>query len=62
VTGRDTPPSEAPQPPMFDDEWYDDDQEPDRTCKNCGGTGGEPYDDYITPCEECDGEGYYWWL
>ena len=56
-----TPSSEAPQPPMFDDEWYDD-QEPDRTCKNCGGTGGEPYDDYITPCEECDGEGYYWWL
>lgn len=38
------------------------DVEEDTTCRNCGGVGGEPYDDYCTPCEECDGEGYYWWL
>lgn len=49
-----------PQPPMFDDE-RDDYEDEDNTCKNCSGTGGEPYNDYITPCEECDEEGYYWW-
>lgn len=41
-----------------DDDW----DEEDRTCPNCGGDGGEPFDDYCTPCEECDGEGYKWWL
>lgn len=35
--------------------------EPDLTCDHCSGTGGEPMDDYITPCEQCDGEGYRWW-
>jgi DnaJ-class molecular chaperone len=45
------------------DDWFDgQDEEPNNTCPNCHGTGGEPYDDGITPCEKCDGEGYLWWL
>ena len=46
-------------------EYLDDDDERaerDRVCPNCGGDGGEPFDDFCTPCEECDGEGYKWWL
>lgn len=31
-------------------------------CPHCHGTGGEPLDDFCTPCEECDGEGVKWWL
>jgi len=30
-------------------------------CPNCHGTGREPYDDYITPCDQCDSMGYEWW-
>lgn len=33
----------------------------DRTCPACSGTGGDPMNDYILPCEYCDGEGYLWW-
>lgn len=40
---------------------YDDDDE-DRTCEACAGSGGDPMNDGITPCEVCDGEGYKWWL
>ena len=43
----------------FDGE-YDDEE--DWTCQNCRGTGVDPWNDGILPCEECDGEGYYWWL
>lgn len=42
------------------DEYFDDD-EPDRTCQYCSGTGGNPWDDGITPCQKCNGEGYEWW-
>lgn len=35
--------------------------EPAATCTHCGGTGGDPWNDGITPCEHCDGEGYEWW-
>ncbi len=42
-----------------DDDYYDD--EPDRTCKTCGGDGGDPLSDYCLPCEDCGGEGYRWW-
>lgn len=31
------------------------------TCQFCNGTGGDPWNDGITPCEHCDGEGYEWW-
>ena len=31
------------------------------TCSHCSGTGGDPWNDGITPCEHCDGEGYEWW-
>ena len=42
------------------DDW--DDCEPrDTACRYCGGTGGDPWNDGITPCEHCDGEGYEWW-
>ena len=35
---------------------YEDDDE-DRTCPACGGDGGDPMNDYVLPCEYCDGEG-----
>lgn len=38
--------------------WED---EPDDECPYCHGTGGDPWNDGITPCPECDGEGYLWW-
>jgi DnaJ-class molecular chaperone len=45
------------------DDYYDDEDEyEDRTCSACSGTGGDPWNDGILPCEECDGEGYLWWL
>jgi phytoene dehydrogenase-like protein len=40
---------------------YDEDGGPD-TCPHCAGTGGDPYNDYILPCEYCDGEGVRWWM
>lgn len=41
---------------------YDEDDSPrDLTCTHCSGTGGDPWNDGITPCEHCDGEGYEWW-
>jgi hypothetical protein len=40
---------------------YFDDGEPDRECPRCHGVGGDPMDDYCTPCDHCDGEGYEWW-
>lgn len=41
---------------------YDEDESPrDLTCTHCSGTGGDPWNDGITPCEFCDGEGYEWW-
>lgn len=44
------------------DYWYGDDgPERDLTCRHCSGTGGDPWNDGITPCEHCDGEGYEWW-
>ena len=45
------------------DDRDDDDEfhERDRTCSHCSGTGGDPWNDGITPCEHCDGEGYEWW-
>jgi len=39
----------------------DDGPERDLTCTHCSGTGGDPWNDGITPCEHCDGEGYEWW-
>lgn len=51
-----------PDPERDDDYWDDDDgPERDTTCKHCHGTGGDPWNDGITPCEFCDGEGYEWW-
>lgn len=45
------------------DDGYDEDGFPlNRTCPHCNGTGGDPWNDGITPCEYCDGEGYLWWL
>lgn len=42
---------------------YDyDESEQDLTCPVCAGTGGDPWNDGILPCEHCDGEGYLWYL
>ena len=46
-------------PPMWPEEW--DDEYEDTICTNCGGSGADPWESFL-PCEECDGEGYYWWL
>ncbi len=43
----------------FDDD--DDFELSDGMCTCCSGTGGDPSNDGITPCPECDGEGYAWW-
>lgn len=43
------------------DYWDDDGPERDLTCTHCSGTGGDLWNDGITPCEHCDGEGYEWW-
>ena len=40
---------------------YDEDDSFDMVCPRCHGTGGEPMDDGITPCEHCEGEGYEYW-
>ena len=44
-------------------DYWDGDDGPERdlTCRHCSGTGGDPWNDGITPCEHCDGEGYEWW-
>ncbi len=42
------------------DEYFDDGPE-DRCCPRCHGVGGDPMDDYCTPCDHCGGEGYEWW-
>ena len=46
-----------------EEDYWDGDDGPERdlTCTHCSGTGGDPWNDGITPCEECDGEGYRWW-
>lgn len=41
---------------------YDDQEPADRFCPACAGTGRDPWNDYILPCEHCDGEGTAWWL
>lgn len=45
----------------LDDDW-DGDGDPvrDRTCRYCGGDGGNPWDDYISECPQCLGEGVEW--
>lgn len=43
------------------DGWDGEQHERDLTCPHCSGTGGDPWNDGITPCEFCDGEGYEWW-
>lgn len=46
-----------------EDHYFHDDegQVHDVTCRFCDGTGGDPWNDGITHCPECDGEGYAWW-
>lgn len=46
---------------MFYEDAYDLAEE-ETTCPHCDGTGGDPWNDFCTPCEFCDGEGYKWWL
>lgn len=45
----------------LDDDWDGDFEQRDRTCHYCSGSGGDPWNDGILPCEHCDGEGYEWW-
>lgn len=44
-------------------EDFEDEFEPqeDLTCEYCSGSGGNPWDDHITPCPKCDGEGHERW-
>lgn len=44
------------------DTEFDEQDAGDRACTYCSGTGGDPWNDGILPCPECDGEGYLWWL
>lgn len=44
----------------LDDDWDDDGPREDRTCAYCDGDGGDPWDDYITECPMCLGEGQRW--
>ena len=41
---------------------FEEEEEPGRECPRCHGIGGDPMDDYCTPCDRCGGEGYEWWL
>lgn len=50
------------EPEREEDDWDGDDSPRDLTCTHCSGTGGDPWNDGITPCEHCDGEGYEWWM
>lgn len=45
----------------LDDDWDGEFEPRDTTCHYCSGTGGDPWNDGITPCDHCDGEGYEWW-
>lgn len=49
-----------PEQEDYEDGDYDDYWE-DNTCPRCSGVGGDPMDDYCTPCDHCGGEGYEWW-
>lgn len=40
------------------DDDFDDDEVMQFTCSACAGT-GQDWD--LTPCQECDGEGFYYW-
>lgn len=45
-------------------QWFEENEEGglyddhDHTCQACNGT-GQDWD--LTPCQECDGEGFYYW-
>ncbi len=45
----------------YEDDDFDDGDE-DWICEYCAGTGGDRWDDGVTRCQHCDGEGYKWWL
>jgi hypothetical protein len=45
----------------FDDYYAEEAEGENVNCEYCGGDGGDPWNDGITECPECDGEGYYWW-
>lgn len=54
--------SQTPEPdPSEDYDYYNNDEWQDVTCPRCSGVGGDPMDDYCTPCDHCGGEGYEWW-
>ena len=61
------PVADAPELPVDFDGQSDDAGDDDggygmrNFCRHCSGTGGEPFDDFVTPCSHCDGEGYHWW-
>lgn len=48
-------PACSAEPLEFDDGY--DDYDEDRTCGYCGGTGGDPWNDYLLECPACLGEG-----
>lgn len=60
-----TPGRDVPEPVMECDQHFDGEcveSEIDDTCEACYGTGNNLWDDGITRCKKCGGEGYKWWL
>ena len=57
--GRPVPERDIADYEHGDEEWLGN--EPSATCAHCCGTGGDQWNDGITPCAFCDGEGYAWW-
>ena len=46
---------------MDDDELPDYDDTDRQTCPFCDGDGGDPGNDYVLLCPECEGEGWVPW-
>lgn len=42
--------------PSIDQCDYDEDDAEDEPCSNCHGDGMDPWDDYCTPCHQCQGQ------
>lgn len=46
---------------MEDDDYQEYDDTGHEACAFCGGDGGDPGNDFVLPCPECDGDGCVPW-